>query len=356
MQNSSIPDSRQADRTLYDLISAHRSALMGFAALWIILYHVWERLFKRVPVIGAIERFIVHFGYFGVEIFLFLSGMGLVFSIGRRSLSSFYWSRYSRLALPYASIAIVRALVEHWTPMQALKLLTGYAFLFEYAYSFLWYVQAIAVYYLLFPLYYAGLRRSRRPVAFTVVALCVWEVLTVLANLRFLDDLLVLTDRIPVFLLGLLLGELAKRKRLPAYRKALPGAMLAFIVGLGVCLADFYHALPTVPHVLAFPIANLLLALPLGLFLAMLLDRPARRPSRTARALAFFGTLSLELYCVQDLYARDILIVWLNGLPALPFNIAAIALSIAISWPAHWAFTRILNAVNRRISSQKALP
>lgn len=155
MSNLSRTNDR-AERSLYRLLSDHRNALMGFAALWIVIFHTWTPLFSYVPVLGAAERFVVRYGFYGVEIFLFLSGLGMVFSIEKHTVGGFYHNRFGKLLLPYAAVAVVRAVVERWTAKEAAMLLSGYAFIFKNAYSFLWYVQTIAVYYLLFPLYYAG--------------------------------------------------------------------------------------------------------------------------------------------------------------------------------------------------------
>lgn len=353
MSNLSRTNDR-AERSLYRLLSDHRNALMGFAALWIVIFHTWTPLFSYVPVLGAAERFVVRYGFYGVEIFLFLSGLGMVFSIEKHTVGGFYHNRFGKLLLPYAAVAVVRAVVERWTAKEAAMLLSGYAFIFKNAYSFLWYVQTIAVYYLLFPLYYAGMRRSRRPIAYTLAALGVWLTLTLLATSPAFDNLKVFTNRIPVFLIGVLFGELAKRDRLPSCKKLLPCAAVLFAAGLFTCFVDFFYGVPASLKILASPVANILTALPLCLFLSLLFDRLPRGLSFVARFFGFLGTISLELYCVQDLYARNILIGWLRGLPAPVYNVAVLLWTIAISWPAHWLFTKAWNAINKRRAAKNA--
>lgn len=59
----------------FRLISQYRNSLMGFAILWIIVYHFYL-------VIQPIDQsvFPVRIGYGGVDIFLLLSGLGLYYS------------------------------------------------------------------------------------------------------------------------------------------------------------------------------------------------------------------------------------------------------------------------------------
>ena len=59
------------------LLSKHRSAIMGFAIIWIMIAHL-KVSFDFIP-LQAIKKI----GYGGVDIFLFLSGFGLYFSCSK---------------------------------------------------------------------------------------------------------------------------------------------------------------------------------------------------------------------------------------------------------------------------------
>lgn len=68
-------------------ISLYRSALMGVATIWIMLLHGYE-LYKyiSIPLISTFAKR----GNVGVDIFLFLSGFGLWFSLSNdKNLSHF---------------------------------------------------------------------------------------------------------------------------------------------------------------------------------------------------------------------------------------------------------------------------
>ena len=53
-------------RTPLDLISRYRSALMGAAALFILLYHCWIRVNLQVWKLAELERNILSVGFIGV--------------------------------------------------------------------------------------------------------------------------------------------------------------------------------------------------------------------------------------------------------------------------------------------------
>ena len=85
----------------FDLISKYRSAIMGFAALWILFFHVCGTVITAEhPIAAWIEARIKRFGYGGVDIFFLLSGMGLTYAISKSKLYVFYYRRFKRIILP----------------------------------------------------------------------------------------------------------------------------------------------------------------------------------------------------------------------------------------------------------------
>lgn len=59
----------------YKTLSKYRGVLMGFAILWVMYFHI---PIKSVTEVGW---FIHRIGFYGVDIFLFLSGLGVYFSL-----------------------------------------------------------------------------------------------------------------------------------------------------------------------------------------------------------------------------------------------------------------------------------
>ena len=81
-------------------ISKYRSALMGVAILWILLHHSGMNLMR----LFAVKRS----GYGGVDIFLFVSGLGLSVSLTKNEdIIAFYKKRMVRLFPSYVPMLIV---------------------------------------------------------------------------------------------------------------------------------------------------------------------------------------------------------------------------------------------------------
>ena len=75
-------------------LSKYRTELMGFAILWIFLFH--SNIY--IPEFLAPFKFVKAIGYSGVDIFFLLSGLGLSFSISKNtSLVQFYKKRLKRI-------------------------------------------------------------------------------------------------------------------------------------------------------------------------------------------------------------------------------------------------------------------
>ena len=105
-------DSRQFNANLSDL-SAYRTQLMGIATLMIIICHAnaYHVLLPRF----LASLFV--WGNFGVDIFLFLSGIGLYYSLSKRNTHkkddyiSFYKKRGVRIYIPYIIIYVPYCLI-----------------------------------------------------------------------------------------------------------------------------------------------------------------------------------------------------------------------------------------------------
>ena len=202
---------------LYEL-SRVRPYLMGIATLWITFYHCkWLDLFSSVfltkthllPLFTRINSI----GNCGVDLFFFLSGLGLYFSYTRllekdsHPARRFYQRRYGKI-LP--TILIVTVLTFGLVEKTDLANWAGGVFLYGYFVPGLtrgnfWYLSAIMAFYLFFPLIHRALRGKRGGAGAAGLIL-----LAVLANAivsRVFEDyfythsILIMT-RIPVFKIG----------------------------------------------------------------------------------------------------------------------------------------------------------
>lgn len=131
---------------------------MGIAILLVLCYHVFTRTgISIIPGLSSI-------GYFGVDVFLFLSGIGLCFGYGKyKSVAQFYRKRFLRIYPAYLTAIIIGAVLM--TSVSIVDILVksigiGYFMPLYGMSSFDWYVPTIILFYVLFPILYLLIYRG----------------------------------------------------------------------------------------------------------------------------------------------------------------------------------------------------
>ncbi len=198
----------------FSAISKFRTEIMGFACIWVVFHHFEgdiSSLFLR--------RFSVY-GNAGVDIFLFLSGIGLYFAFQKKEpLSLFYKKRVVRLFLPYLFICVPFFI---W---RSLYLGEGNLILDITQLSFplsgmitTWYVPAMLIFYLVFPLVYHyqnGSCTKNRFVGVAVFCFLYFNLLLIINDLfpTFYGNTEIATVRFIIFFIGCFLGKAVYEKR-----------------------------------------------------------------------------------------------------------------------------------------------
>ena len=80
-----------------NIINESRNIILGIATLLIVLFHSSALNFNELlgaNIISNILNFIKRTGNIGVDIFLFLSGIGLYFSLSKNNLKQYYKNRF----------------------------------------------------------------------------------------------------------------------------------------------------------------------------------------------------------------------------------------------------------------------
>ena len=302
---------RNAQFDLYAL-SESRPVMMGLAALWIVLFHSYRLDFFQSPLlsglhlVGILNR-LKETGNCGVDIFLFLSGLGLVFSWTRlreksaHPVREFYRRRISRV-LP--SVLIVSVLYYGFIGTGSVSDWMGKIFLYGHFSAVLdggryWFFALLIVLYLVFPLIRRAERRFGSPAVLLAAALSVAGALLLyfLCPAYFADTEIIWT-RIPVFLLGVYAGGLCLR------HKKVPAAVPVLCVPLAVLVWFAASAVPA-QYIFVRRYVYLLLTPLIVLACAWLCSlRP--RAGFFRRAAAAVGACSLEIYLIyENLYLMD---------------------------------------------------
>lgn len=274
----------------YDVLSRCRSELMGLAMVWVLLFHA----FYMTPQTKWL-RDLKDLGYLGVDVFILLSAMGLAVSLSRRK------QRYG----DYLKRRLVRVLPLYWLVVGlyglALRLagqvslrtvvwsLSTLFYWFQKPSIFNWYIPGLLAFYLLAPPAVALLKRCRYklPVVAALSLLCYpFFHFLQMRGVTHLNDVIL---RIPVFLLGLLLGLFIAQGRQLAWWSLCLWAALPFMVPLLKGMIHYYY----LPANLSFALGCVILCLGLGWLLSLL---PEKGPRRLLRLL---GECSLEIYLLN---------------------------------------------------------
>ena len=288
---------------LYAEVNKYRAQIMGFAAIWIFIFHVRDQIavFHDIPILTQVELYCSNIGFCGVDVFLFLSGWGLYYAIQRHSLSGFYKRRYRRLTASFVLVCAVRAVYEKWEILRFVKGATGWTFLTENVYEPIWFIPAIAILYLFYPLYIKIFNKFPNKYLCTAAAIAIWFVLAYAgAVLTGREDIYLFVNRIPVFIAGILFGWIAFNGKKDVGDAGKITLIVMFVSGIILQFFTLFVRvrlfLPMTPDGLpAF-----LIAVPMCFALARLFSKLAK-VNIVQKIYGFFGKISLEFYVFQEI-------------------------------------------------------
>lgn len=309
-------------------ISRFRGELMGAAMLFIILFHVdlarWDTFY-------GLRRM----GNLGVDIFLFLSGVGLWFSWTKTpSFKHFYFRRFIRIFPAWLIIACLyyiprlpcRTVGEAGYLVGEIVLNIGFWLHDELNF---WYIPAIMALYVLAPPYMVLIRRH--PVyRWLPVVMIMWCILVqyVTPIHHAVGHLEIFWSRVPIFFIGINCGE-AVRRRDRIDGQGLWLVVLIFVMALAssIFLEQNKHG--------QFPLfIERMLYIPLTVTAILLLNRVLRRTPRQLNAtLRRIGSISLEAYLIHIAFVMP----WLNHmhLGYWPTFLLCVAITMPLSWLLH---------------------
>lgn len=285
----------------WNIVSRYRNELFGIAAILVMVTHVSG---YTVPEgIGGIIYKICQQGSMGVDIFLFLSGMGLYYSLKKDSnIRNFYLKRVKRVIIPYFVLAIPGFMILDL----AIRHVTIEKFLIDvFLVSFwlqgdfiLWYISFIIILYLIYPvIYFLFLKKENSNLKFLICFS-----FTVLLNIWLLyympeiyNRFEIALNRMPIFILGCWGGKWVYDKKNVSIWFPL-AALIMFVILKGILIyyrgmiPDEVDLLITRGSFGAGAFAIILLA-------PVILDKTGNR--WVIGALRWIGGLSLEIYIIH---------------------------------------------------------
>ncbi len=267
----------------------HRSIWMAAAIIFVIFFHAKTE--TGFPGFGLISTY----GYYGVDIFFFASGVGCWFSLSKDDdPSGFFLRRIRRIVPIYLVFLVFWCAYQIITSQMPTISVLGNALSVELLrksnrWSFNWYITGMWVSYLLAPLLFSFGKRINgwRTVLFTAFL----YVLTIpfLGYVRFL----IFMTRIPVFYLGLMTGKMSDKGK----TISLLSIIIADVISVGgiILTGILYKTFPDHMFDLGLGWYPSIFVIP-GICATLSLISRKVEDTAVYRGMVFIGKYTFELY------------------------------------------------------------
>lgn len=318
----------------WNFLSKYRAQLMGIAIIWVVLYHGNE-YGMILPRPLDLVNFFLEKGRGGVDVFLLLSGLGLYYSFSKNSnIKKFYKKRVVRVVIPYLLIAtpfwILQDLILDFNIISFIKNITLVSFWSE-GYTRLWYFALLLPLYLLFPLIYKWIFKDENSNNAIRAFILIGIVVALNCFIRYLwsdyyDQVEIALTRIPVFIIGVLLGKYAKEEK-----RIEVGEIVLIILVYSYRMYTYEYDISgmTVRY------WYITLALVVCFVGAYFIEKWRKIFGNDIRLLVIAGKYSLELYIIhvwiRNLFGRVDLNFVINGIDWNRYGILEYFMIIAVS-------------------------
>ncbi len=282
-----------------EIINESRTILLGIATFIVALFHSFSLNFYvliNFKPLANILNLIQKTGNYGVDIFLFLSGIGLYFSLSKNNILKFYKNRFIRIIPELIIVLLIYNLItKSLTPIEFLETAFFIGFFFKGDIS-IWFIPFIMFLYFIFPLIYKIIKK------YDIYGLAVSLFLTVIFNLLYLfifpinyGNIEIALTRIPIFLIGTYFGKLIYEKKEISKK----GIVLSFILEILL-----FTVLYTILDANKFNIISRYIYCPLAITtvinISIIYSLIKNKNNLIIKPLKFLGIHSLEIYLIYE--------------------------------------------------------
>lgn len=316
----------------FSQLSKYRNGIMGLAMFSIMLSH---QEFSSFPPFN----FFHNYGHWGVEIFLFLSGMGMVRSLAKNSVRIFFYHRLQRLFPACLFFGLFK-----WSIFQVddsclseLHINLWSCFSLD-----LWFIHSIIIYYIMSPLLYRFLMKYPELGALTVLIAYFLShfFLTPIVGYNWRSPIGVLTwtlGRLPVFVFGMFFAlspKIIYKQRLYMCLGAFIFAVLLVIIAKMIELPLWISCFLPLCTALGTPV------MVIGCIILL-----SRIPALFRHFCFFTGSISLELYLIHEFVIWSLYLKAYNLYNNMLLLLVAILLSFVLAYVGKTILNRILVSI-----------
>ena len=313
-------------------ISRFRKPLMGLAIVFVMLFHIQM---DKSNMMYSITRC----GNVGVDIFLFLSGIGLWYTWNKNpSLKHFYHRRFWRIFPEFFIMACLYYIPDYMSAspedskswLELLGNITiNWCFWTKGSGTF-WFIPAIMAMYAFAPAYMNLIKNNSLYRWLPVIVILLDFIIQYSFNIRHtIGHLEIFLNRIPIFLIGLNCGQRVNEKSFRIPTNTIWLTLLTIIMPFIINSWNSYHPSDKFPMTV---IRLSYIPFSLGL-ITLLIHLFYRTPEWLIRAISFLGGISLEMYLIHQHFVLSYVEKYDLGysLSAL----VSIPITIALAWALH---------------------
>ena len=325
-----------------------RNDIYGFLAIWIVVFHCYRNI--GMSYIPGLTHF-VSLGNISVDIFFFLSGLCLTLSCKKQSnpnWKKFFKRRFQRILIPYLIISIPyyawNALVEHSGSIlkKTAVFLANVSTLSWWinGSATTWYVSAIILFYLLFPVLYLHIRQSIRKSIIILLAAFAFAIIS--AYIPVINKCILTWARLPIYITGIIIGVYIDdimsflNDNIHKRRVIFCAIICIIVLVCGLTINEVNSLGPKIKKVWRY-----ILYYPITISIIVLLSTI---PNFIHKSLfSYIGSLSLEIYLIHITILHPMKFYgWIDYLgTSLYFILPIIAIAISI----------IINLISRKINA-----
>ena len=265
-------------------MTINKKFLQVIAAFQILFFHLWAPITST-----QIEQFVLKTAYVGVDMFFFLSA----YSLAGREIDyvPFLKDRVLKLYAKFAFFVLIMALFsKSFGVIRAVKSLTFIEFFQKGGGAFLWFIPAILILYIIYPLFLKWNSRFK-----VIWVLLIWLIAGVFSeHVLSYTAVFIFTNRIPVILAGYLFKTYCTKNN--NLRRS-----FIVLIPLGALLLHMYGFKVR----LNFPIKDMFYVLAIPSVIGLVTLSSYVKKYAVTESL---GSITLELYAVQMIFGQRILI------------------------------------------------
>lgn len=316
---------------------------MGVAILLVALFH------SSIVHVNPTTDMICFMGDMGVDIFFFLSGMGMFYAYRKDTkILTFYKKRMVRIVPAWFLVNLYIQLdqvgfdVAQIQLVSFVKYMTGFSFWLE-GNLYFWYIPAALAFYAMTPAFMWMYKKNRKQ-AYAVCSI-IWAALLGASIVFQNASYFIFLFRWPVFFLGILFGDFSFQKKKIKQAYVFP-VVVMFVLGLLMeNVIRMYNGKYGIRYDYKY-FVYVMISIPICIILAYAMDQV----KYSFRGLGFLGGITLEVYLLHEFILRKVTI-WIGAVPfdslGILFNVLVFAGTVLTAWILHTTLTKIIAYLER---------